>query len=497
MADLETERLWQSAFPGTTRPVLYVSGQEDEFGFKRLSDTQDFVTDVSQLSQMQLYARSANNQLALTQAQDEYIEISRRIAALKGKDPRAKKNPQKLMNSDEFEDRKEATLYGYKYEVPKPALLHNGIMGNRSAEEITDQEKRDVRLLPNPFEQGGFVPTERQYKAMLAKASDPKNIDSWTPVIKDGKQLIPRRNVERPEYTNVYVKRNIDDNGEVIRPVSSGTDEPVDSPGRQTRQSRQNPNNKPGETGELSRTRFQGNWTPFTGEKLDPNPSTPGKKRAAASAEPGREGTPGAKRRRPNGDDPTRPRHANQYTKAKEAAAAQVAKGLVNGAPMAPAAVPDLSAMTPLQLRARRWTDDELRSYLDHHYLWLHDDPETAKIWKLKVLGGSNPVRSWSMVKKWQEWKNGGKDKRPRKKVVAEDNEDEETQAVEPIAPVLGGLDMARVGSEGGSERGRKGVRALGALLNGPVSRSVGASVDRSATMTPSGQSGRRSNRQR
>jgi hypothetical protein len=60
-------------------------------------------------------------------------------------------------------------------------------------------------------------------------------------------------------------------------------------------------------------------------------------------------------------------------------------------------------------LRARKWTDEELRSYLSHHYLWLHDDPETAKVWQLKVLQGSNPVQSLANVRKWQEWRVRGK----------------------------------------------------------------------------------------
>jgi hypothetical protein len=44
------------------------------------------------------------------------------------------------------------------------------------------------------------------------------------------------------------------------------------------------------------------------------------------------------------------------------------------------------------QFRARRWTDVELRSYLEYHYLRLRDDPKKAKVWQPKVLSGSNPV---------------------------------------------------------------------------------------------------------
>jgi hypothetical protein len=71
------------------------------------------------------------------------------------------------------------------------------------------------------------------------------------------------------------------------------------------------------------------------------------------------------------------------------------------------------SKYNPYSLRARTWTDEELRSYLNHHYLWLHDDPETAKVWQLKVLQGSNPVQSLANVRKWREWRVRGKP--PRK----------------------------------------------------------------------------------
>lgn len=306
MAALENKDLWHRAFPNVTRPVLYLEDEEDDDGFKPLSDPQTFITNLSELAQIQLYATSSNNQLALRQAQDEYLDISRQIAAVKGKDPVGKKNPQTLQDPEEFEERKEASLYGYKYEGQKPALLHNGIPGNRVADDITEQEKRDVRLFQNPFEQGGFVPTDRQYKAMLAKATNPKNVDGWTPIQRDARRLIPQQNLERPEYTNVYVRRNVDENGEVIRPTSSGTDESIATPSRNLENKR------------LTRTRFGGKKVPPTRDVSEAPSiaSTPGRKRAATPTFEGRDDTPNSKRRRANGDD--RPRHPNQYTKAKD-----------------------------------------------------------------------------------------------------------------------------------------------------------------------------------
>ena len=506
MAFLETEQLWESAFPDVTRPLLYLSDDEDEDGFKPLADPQDFITDITELSKLQIYASSSNNQLALQQAQAEYLDISRQIAALKGKEPKAK-DPQALLDAEEFEDRKEASLYGYKYEANKPALLHNGIIGIRSADDITDQEKRDVRLFQDPFSQGGFVPTERQYKALQAKATNRSNIDGWKPIIKNGKRLVPQQNVERLEYTNIYVRRNIDENGEIIRPTSSGTDDSIATPSKVA--------NK-----RLTRTRFGGKKVPPTRDvsEAPSTVSTPGRKRLATPTADGRDGTP-TKRRRVNLADPDRPKHPNQYTKARELAAKEAAKaagidGTVSHQPSNPTAMPDWSTMTREQLLGRKWTDEELVDSIKKDHSWLHPDPAKALEWRDKIVNGVNPVRSWSMVKKWEEWKVTNKDKRPRKKVgeagtpgqevtptpavlegaTKEDLREEEGGVGDVFVAGVSDVKMERVGSErglgseGGSERARKAPR----LMRTQSARGV----DRSATATPNSQP-RRSMRNR
>ena len=490
MAVSETEQLWERAFPDVTRPLLYLDDDEDEDGFKPLADPQDFITDISELSQLQLYASSANNQIALQQAQVEYLDISRQVAALKGKELK-RKDPQALQDHEEFEDRKEASLYGYKYEANKPALLQNGIIGNRSADEITDQEKRDIHLFQNPFEQGGFVPTDKQYKSLLAKAgTNDQNIDGWKPIERGGKRLIPRQNKEKLEYTNVYVRRNIDDNGEVIRPTSSGTDDSIATPSKV-------------ENKRLTRTRFAGKKVPPTRDASEApsTSSTPGRKRAATPEH--RDGTPSSKRRRANGED--RPKHPNQYTKARELAAQaaqQGAKSIANGthrtSTLSSAAMPDWSTMTTEQLLSRKWTDDELVDSIKKDHKWLHPDGAKALEWRDKIMNGVNPVRSWSMVKKWEEWKVTNKDKRPRKK-VGEEKAGTPTPTPGPAAvveeatggviEVTGAVPMARVGSERGSEASlaRKAARPIG-MSRGYSAGVAGAGgrVDRSATVTPS-----------
>ena len=493
MAFLETEQLWQRAFPDVTRPLLYLGDDEDEDNFKPLADPQDFITDIAELSKLQLYASSSNNQLALKQAQAEYLDISTQIAALKGKQSKAK-NPRVLLDAEDFEDHKEASLYGYKYEANKPALLHNGVIGIRSADDITDQEKRDVRLFQDPFSQGGFVPTERQYKALQAKATNRNNTDGWQPIVKDGKRLIPQQNIERPEYTNIYVRRNIDENGEIIRPGSSGTDDSIATPNKV-------------ENKRLTRTRFGGKKVPPTRDvsEAPSTVSTPGRKRLATPTADGQDGTP-SKRRRVNLADPDRPKHPNQYTKARELAAKDAAKsGFINeiGSHHSSnsAVMPDWSAMTREQLLARKWTDEELVDSIKKDHSWLHPDPAKALEWRDKIVNGVNPVRSWSMVKKWEEWKVTNKDKRPRKKAgevgtprqevtpaatVREGVGAGELSVGEIIVAIAGDVKMERVGSERGvgSEDGSDRARKAPRLKRTQSARGV----DRSATVTPNSQ---------
>ena len=461
MAVLEIEQLWQRAFPEVTRPLLYMGDDQDEDGFRPLTDPQDFITDICDQSKTQLYASSANNQLALQQAQAEYLDISRQIAALQGRKSKAK---QTLQDPEEFEDRKEAILYNYKYEANRPALIHNGVIGNRAAEDITEQEKRDVRLFQNPFEQGGFVPTDRQYKALVAKASNAKNIDGWKPIDRDGKHLIPRQNTEHPEYTTVYIRRNIDENGEVIRPTSSSTDDSFAANTAGGTPSKL-------ENKRLTRTRFGGKKVPPTrdaSEAPSSTASTPSGRKRLATPET-RNGTPSAvKRRRLDNNGLDKPRHPNQYTKARDLAAAAAAAALKNGTPAAPATngsfpaataqapMPDWSTLTTPQLLARKWTDDELKDSIRRDHTWLHPDAGKALEWRDKILNGANAVRSWSMVKKWEEWKVTNKDKRPRKKVVVEARSGKE----EDSGDKDGG--EGEEGSEGGSEYGGGGGKKRG-----------------------------------
>jgi hypothetical protein len=420
---MEIDSLWHSAFGETsTRPVLYSSEELNDEGWQPLTDPQKFILDLTKLNHQQLYAASSNNQIAMELAQGEYLEIESQIAAIRGRVP--PKNPRTLPAPDVFEERKEAALYGYKYDAQRPALLHAGIPGLRSADDLSEREKLDVRLFQEPFEQGGFVPKEREYKAMLAKAPDPNNIDGWEPIVdNNGRRLIPRQQVHHDEYNITYVKRNVDANGEIVRPVS-----PEGSEVQQGETPDKAINKR------LTRTRFDGKKVPPTRDvSEEPSAaSTPrGRKRGSPSGGDSREDTPSSKRQKVGAtadQDQPRPKHPNQYTKAKERAAKEQ-DSTATGTPAAEAPTKAASSSKVDWRELSRadkynysWTNAELHEAVKDDYLWLNDDPVKAEQWKNKLLQNENPIRSFAMYKKWSYWKQKGLDKRPRNKELL--NED-------------------------------------------------------------------------
>jgi hypothetical protein len=472
---MEMDSLWRSAFGDTTRPVLYASEELNEDGFLPLNEPQRFLMNFPNPKRKQLYAASANNQIAMKLAQDEYLDLERQIAHIKGKE--TFKDPRTLPAPDVFEERKEAALYGYKYEPNKPALLQAGIPGLRSGDDLTDREKHDVRLFQEPFEQGGFVPKEKEYKAMLAKARNPKNIDGWIPIKKNGKSLIPRQQLHHDEYSMTYVKRNVDENGEVIRPQSVGSEASGETPSKAVDK-------------RLTRTRFDGKKVPPTRDvsETPSGISTPSRKRANTPVPDDREDTP-SKRRKPNGvvaPVPDRPKHPNQWTKAKQLAidtnvAQPIAK--VGGAKSS------WQGLSPTSLRNRKWTDEELMAAVKHDHLWLHDDPVKAEDWKHKIINGVNPVRSFSMFRKWAYWKVENKDKRPRAKKNLPEEGQEASQDPDPSSKPKSTMSKPQKPSEGG--------RTTPSMPSGPETMNgggVGMSPEtKRGSVTRSGGSNKRS----
>lgn len=441
MSKMEIDSLWQSAFGDTaTRPKLYNYEETSEEGWHPLTDSQQFIMNWKTLNPQQLYAASANNQRAMKAAQDEYLELERQVNMIRGKD--TFKNPQTFLEPIVYEERKESTLYGYKYEANRPALLHAGHPGIRTADELTEREKQDVRLFQEPFEQGGFVPKEREYRAKVAKAKDPKNVDGWEPIIDNqGRRLIPRQQVHQDEYTMTYVKRNVDANGELVRPVSSAGSEAAGEAVDKA------PNKR------LTRTRFDGKKVPATRDASEaPSAaSTPrGRKRASPSGADQREATSSAKRQKvdttANSQEQPKPKHPNQYTKARERAArekelaskstdAAETSGKATVAPTRSNSRASWRELSPTSKYNHSWTAADLHQAVREDHSWLSSDPVKAEQWKNKLLDNENPIRSFAMFKKWHYWRENNQDKRPRNKNAG--NEDAQPTKKDETPPTV------------------------------------------------------------
>jgi hypothetical protein len=431
MSENNMDADWRAAFGDqSARPKLYSSDQLNEEGFQPLTDPQKFIQPLGDLNAQQMYSAAANNQLAMKQAQDEYLELQRQIQTITMKGMDSFKDPQSFPSHDDFEERKEADLYGYKYEAGKPVLLHSGHPGVRAADEVTEQEKHDVRFLPDPFEQGGFIPKPKELKSITDKAKDLKNPDGWDPVIdKAGRHLIPKQQTHHDEYTHTYVKRNVDENGQYIRPVSPDSDAPKETPEKL--------GNKL-----LSRTRFDGKKVPATRDvsEAPSTASTPrGRKRGSPPGDYKREDTPSTKRPKVATDAalpteaPPKRKGQNQYTKAREErerlARQQQAQGLANplyapqpsrttaSAPPNGHQTKSWLDMSTEEKRTRAWAEQDLKDAIREDHTWLNDDPKKAQKWATELLKpDKTAVRSFAMYKKWGYWRNEGLDKRPRAK---------------------------------------------------------------------------------
>lgn len=175
------ETLWSESFPTRTRPQTYSSQEIAADGYLPLTDTSDFLVDsLHGLGASQLYALTANNAEALRQAQEEWTNLERLANQLKSQDrfSTAYKDPQALPPHEIFEERKEATLYSYKYEPSRPMLQSKFTLPTGT----TDQEKFDLREPPNPFAQR--IPNDKQYRSMMSTAKNEgreKNPDNQAP----------------------------------------------------------------------------------------------------------------------------------------------------------------------------------------------------------------------------------------------------------------------------------------------------------------------------
>jgi hypothetical protein len=421
----QVDHQWKEAFPNVARPRLYTSDTEDDNGFLPINDSEAFLGDIPTMTAQQLHATSSNNQIALKQAQDEYLEIESLIRRLAGKD--SKKNPQALQGSQEFEGRHEASLYGYKYLDNIPVTRHS------NHEDATEAERRDGQHYQEPFSQGGFIPTPKQYATKLAKATDKRNPDGWKPVEKDGKLLIPRVQTRHEEYPRhaPWTQEDID----AARAGSVGPENVQNGTPNKLVDKR------------LTRTRYDGSKVPITRD-VSEDPSR------APSPRTGRAHTPnglGKRQMTPqtapeDGSPVPRKRQRFDYINTGIAQSAGNTPAPNQPRPRARAGQASVPAelLSPKSMRAWKWTNEGLLEAIQKDYLWLHPDPVKALVNKDKLMAAANPVRTWSMCNKWIDWHEKGLDKRPR-------NKDGATKRVDRSPALKLGLAMVLVGGIGTS----------------------------------------------
>jgi hypothetical protein len=385
--------LWKEAFGDEERPTIYSSTKPQKRKFAVLSSPKKFMRDLEPLSQTQLYALTENNQLALKTAQDEYLHIEHLIRGLEQKDPPS--NPQILLDPDRFEEEKEATLYGYK-------RVQRGMPYTRT------KVASEFYGFQEPFSQGGFVPTDAQYKRMKANAKDPKNIDGWIPIERDGKMLIPRMprsppprqrgftgTLTRPSRKRRLAEQGFSDTdataamsdsdafdtpskhvtrflGRKIPPTRDPSETPVSHRGSPT-PSRHHKFMMNNLTAALLNTSTSHNHlsttsTPFPPD-VSPSPSTSPSKRRRMTPQPS------------NHKPRPRPSSSTSINDPED----------------------------------KRWTDSSLILAINTDHSFLHPEPAIALAWKTAILNAPNPVRSYAMKRKWAWWRKGGMDKRPRR----------------------------------------------------------------------------------
>ncbi|KAI5286023.1 hypothetical protein KEM52_002176, partial [Ascosphaera acerosa] len=171
--DGSTDALWRAVFGSRRRPRAYESLRPVPVGqFLPLTGLDAFVEDLRDPESTEtekLYALTANTADALKAVQDEWfrIEVGVKTSTFQGHKiplhPRHDDTPPQVR-----EDQKEAALYGYRWD------------GAQSLVGCQD-----------PFIQGGFRPAAAEARRMQDRAMDKRNVDGFTPVIRDGRAFIP------------------------------------------------------------------------------------------------------------------------------------------------------------------------------------------------------------------------------------------------------------------------------------------------------------------
>ncbi|CRG90245.1 hypothetical protein PISL3812_07288 [Talaromyces islandicus] len=166
------------------RPSPYQCSKVDKGDFLKLTAVENFLEPLKNFESMptdELHVMAANIAHALKSWQDEWLAIEKLGKTINGRSAKKSANPRALDPPDVFRDKREATLYGYKYDPT-----------------IHDPKKRDAKKdslfrVQDPFIQGGFRPTAAQLRKMQVEAgSNNPNPDGFKTMQKYGQEWAPK-----------------------------------------------------------------------------------------------------------------------------------------------------------------------------------------------------------------------------------------------------------------------------------------------------------------
>ncbi|KAL3478787.1 hypothetical protein BJX99DRAFT_245340 [Aspergillus californicus] len=185
----DTKRGKQQDSPELKRPDPYKTAKVGRGEFLELTPLEEYLSqlrDPELRSSDELYAITENVAYALKVWQDEFLAIDKLQKLATRHNLKITSDPRKLEKSRVFQDKKEAMLYGYKYDP-----------------------KEDKVGLQNPFVQGGFKPTAAQYRKMVLKAGpNNPNPDGWRTITRFGIEHAPKfQNPPREDFVGKTTRK--------------------------------------------------------------------------------------------------------------------------------------------------------------------------------------------------------------------------------------------------------------------------------------------------
>ncbi|RAO71266.1 uncharacterized protein BHQ10_007278 [Talaromyces amestolkiae] len=166
------------------RPDPYLSDTTEKGGFLKITPVDKYLDTLTNFESMptdQLQAAAQNVYHALKTWQDEWMaieDLSKRVTTK----PKKSSNPRALDPPEVFRDKKEAMLYGYKYD----ASIHEPKKREANNNETTFK-------CQDPFVQGGFRPTAAQLRKMQTEVGkNNSNPDNFRTMTRNGQEYAPK-----------------------------------------------------------------------------------------------------------------------------------------------------------------------------------------------------------------------------------------------------------------------------------------------------------------